>query len=260
MKKFLALLFTAVAACTGLLGACGETVRNEETDLVIQAYLGGYGVAGIQAVADRFVEINADKGYTVTVTPNANMVYKGVYDQIRMGPNLEPSDMFIAGLNYKTVVYEGDTFVQQDWEGEVALADLSDVYASKVYGEDTLFRDKINVSYLENNEMNGKYYAASWASGVAGIMYNRTHFENNGWETPVTTNELNELCEKMKAKGFYPFEWAGGASYWEYCALPWWRRTDGGHAGCEKNLHDAYRRLGGKRDEKHRRDGQRGAL
>ena len=60
--------------------------------------------------------------------------------------------------------------------------------------------------------MNGKYYAASWASGVAGIMYNRTHFENNGWETPVTTNELNELCEKMKAKGFYPFEWAGGAS------------------------------------------------
>ena len=86
MKKFLALLFTAVAACTGLLGACGETVRNEETDLVIQAYLGGYGVAGIQAVADRFVEINADKGYTVTVTPNANMVYKGVYDQIRMGP------------------------------------------------------------------------------------------------------------------------------------------------------------------------------
>lgn len=224
MKKFLALLFTAVAACTGLLGACGETVRNEETDLVIQAYLGGYGVAGIQAVADRFVEINADKGYTVTVTPNANMVYKGVYDQIRMGPNLEPSDMFIAGLNYKTVVYEGDTFVQQDWEGEVALADLSDVYASKVYGEDTLFRDKINVSYLENNEMNGKYYAASWASGVAGIMYNRTHFENNGWETPVTTNELNELCEKMKAKGFYPFEWAGGASYWEYCALPWWRQ------------------------------------
>jgi len=147
-----------------------------------------------------------------------------VYDQIRMGPNLEPSDMFIAGLNYKTVVYEGDTFVQQDWEGEVALADLSDVYASKVYGEDTLFRDKINVSYLENNEMNGKYYAASWASGVAGIMYNRTHFENNGWETPVTTNELNELCEKMKAKGFYPFEWAGGASYWEYCALPWWRQ------------------------------------
>ncbi len=228
MKKMKRLLLVAVAAivgCTGLFTACSQdAIRNEETDLVIQMYLGGYGVDGMNAIARRFEEINADKGYTVTISPNAQMVYKGVYDQIRMGPVLETSDMFIAGLNYKTVVWEGEGYVQQDWDGPCALEDLTDVYNSKVYGEDILFKDKINASYRDNSMMNGKYYAANWANGVAGVMYNINHFTQNGWDTPVTTDELDELCEKMKGLGYYPFQWASGASYWEYLALPWWRQ------------------------------------
>lgn len=224
-KKLITVLLAATIGCTGLASACSpEPVRNEVTDLVIQMYLGGYGVDGMNAVAKRFEEINADKGYTVTISPNAQMVYKGVYDQLRMGPVLETSDMFIAGLNYKTVVWEGEGYVQQDWEGDCALADLTDVYNSKVYGEDVLFKDKINASYLGNSQMNGKYYAANWASGVAGVMYNINHFTQNNWKTPVTTDELDELCAKMKAAGYSPFQWASGASYWEYLALPWWRQ------------------------------------
>ncbi|MGN1078515.1 MAG: extracellular solute-binding protein, partial [Candidatus Gallimonas sp.] len=226
LKRFVVLAVAMNVLCTGLLTtACGKTtVRNEETDLVIQMYLGGYGVDGMNAVARRFEEINVEKGYTVTITPNASMVYKGVYDQIRLGPVLETSDMFIAGLNYKAIVYEGDRFVHQDWSGECALEDLTDVYNSKVYGEEVLFKDKINPSYRDNSMMNGKYYAANWASGVAGVMYNKTHFGDNGWTEPVTTDELNELCAKMKTAGYTPFQWASGASYWEYLAIAWWRQ------------------------------------
>ncbi len=226
MKKLVTLCIALVLACAGCLAGCNlaGTVRNEETDLVIQMYLGGYGVDGMKAVAKRFEEINADKGYTVTITPNAQMVYKGVYDQIRMGPVLEPSDMFMAALNYKTVVYEGANFVQQDWSGDCALEDLTGVYNSKVYGEDVYFKDKINASFRENCMMNGKYYAVNWASGVAGVMYNRKHFSDNNWTIPVTTNQLSALCEQMKGLGYAPFQWAGGASYWEYMAIPWWRQ------------------------------------
>ena len=143
MKKFLALLFTASRRLHWIArGLRGDGAEAEETDLVIQAYLGGYGVAGIQAVADRFVEINADKGYTVTVTPNANMVYKGVYGRIPHGP--QPGTFgYVHGraeLRERPWSTKAIPSSQQDWEGEVALADLSDVYASrKPYGEDTLF-------------------------------------------------------------------------------------------------------------------------
>ena len=228
MKKLKKLLFVAVAAlvgCTGFFTGCNnETVRNLETDLVIQMYLGGYGVDGMNAVARRFEEINADKGYTVTISPNAQMIYKGVYDQIRMGPLLETSDMFIASLDYKTIVWEGEGYVQQDWEGPCAIEDLTDVYDSKVYGEDVYFKDKINQSYRVNSMMNEKYYTVNWASGVAGFMYNRNHFEQNGWDIPVTTDELDTLCETMKGLGYSPFQWASGASYWEYIVVPWWRQ------------------------------------
>lgn len=225
LKRFFVLLIAFAVSGVTVLGGCNkETVRNEETDLVIQMYLGGYGVNGMQKIADRFEEINAAKGYTVTITPNASMIYKGVYDQLRMGPVLEPSDMFIAALDYKTVVWEGEGYVQQNWEGECAIEDLTGMYNSKVYGEETLFKDKMNPSYMANNEMNDKYYAVSWANGTAGIMYNINHFTTNNWEIPLTTNQLDTLCEDMKDLGYAPFQWASGASYWRYIVVPWWRQ------------------------------------
>lgn len=224
MKKFLALICALVMTLTLTTGCGGNRVRNLETDLLIQMYLGGYGTKGIDAVAKRFEEINAEKGYTVTITSNASLVYKGAYDQIRLGPELEPTDLFMVGFNYKTIVFEGKGYVQEGFDGDCALEDLTDVYNSKVYGEEKLFKDKINPAFRENSMMNGRYYAANWASGVAGVMYNRKHFSDNGWTAPLTTDELDELCVKMKAKGYVPFQWASGASYWEYLAQPWWRQ------------------------------------
>ena len=42
-----------------------------------------------------------------------------------------------------------------------------------------------------------------------GLVYNKTLFEENGWETPVTWDDFFELGEKAKEKGIALFTYQG---------------------------------------------------
>lgn len=225
MRKVLAIVLSCLMLTSVLAGCGSDEIKNTEKDLVILMYLGGYGVDGMKAIAKDFEAENADKGYSVTIVPNAQLVMNGVYNQLRLGPKLETSDIFFGGgVNYRTILREGSKFVKQDYNGEYALEELTDMYNSKVYGEDTLYKEKINQSFYQSNTTDGKQYSSNWASGITGLMYNNKHFSDNGWSIPATTNELNELAADMKSKGYAPFNWANNASYWEYISLVWWRQ------------------------------------
>ena len=42
-----------------------------------------------------------------------------------------------------------------------------------------------------------------------GLVYNKTLFEENGWETPVTWDDFFELGDKAKEKGIALFTYQG---------------------------------------------------
>ena len=63
--------------------------------------------------------------------------------------------------------------------------------------------------------------------GPNGIAYRSDYFENEGWDVPVTTQEMAELIVKMKGKGYTPFIWPGKYGYWSYIVLPWWAQYAG---------------------------------
>jgi raffinose/stachyose/melibiose transport system substrate-binding protein len=62
-------------------------------------------------------------------------------------------------------------------------------------------------------------YGVPYVANAAGILYNRTMFEEHGWEIPTTWNELLELCEQIQSEGILPF-YFGFKDTWT-CLAPW---------------------------------------
>jgi raffinose/stachyose/melibiose transport system substrate-binding protein len=50
----------------------------------------------------------------------------------------------------------------------------------------------------------GKVYGIPYAEDVAGVVYNKTLFEKNGWTVPTNREEWTALCGKIAAAGVTP--------------------------------------------------------
>lgn len=67
------------------------------------------------------------------------------------------------------------------------------------------FTSRYNLSSLEALDADGSLRQLPVNSTVKGIFYNKTLFEEHGWEIPATRDELFELCEEISAEGIRPF-------------------------------------------------------
>ena len=249
MKKLVKTI--SLLLVVSLLGAIGsgcnrKKIEDTENNLIIQLYDGGYGSAGLQAVADAFIAEEKSKGndYSVTIRPDPALTEATTYSLIAAGPKSTLTDMFFSIGDHKYMLFEGPHFVSTSDE-PYALEEITDVYKEKVYGEDVTFGQKLNQSFRAYNEYTGydkvvgnnaantyfkvkegepRYYSVNWAAGLTGFAYNKTHFdENPSWELPVTTDELTALAAEIKSAGYFPFMSMEG-SYYDYAALTWWRQ------------------------------------
>ena len=55
----------------------------------------------------------------------------------------------------------------------------------------------------------GKSHVIPYRFGGNGFWYNAQMFEDNGWEEPVTYQELLDLCAEIKAAGITPIMFTG---------------------------------------------------
>lgn len=132
---------------------------------------------------------------------------------------------------------------------ERAYADLSDIYDSPLEGYDTdktleelVFSYSLAACTWGGEDMgygDGKQYFVNWASGVEGLVYNKTLFEKYGFSVPKTTDEMFAMMDQMKTlnngsyavndEGYtiYPFSYSGKANYLHYPQLVWWAQYDG---------------------------------
>ncbi len=57
------------------------------------------------------------------------------------------------------------------------------------------------------------------AANAAGVLYNRTMFQEHGWEIPTTWGEFTALCQKIREAGIQPL-YFGFKDTWT-CLAPW---------------------------------------
>jgi raffinose/stachyose/melibiose transport system substrate-binding protein len=68
---------------------------------------------------------------------------------------------------------------------------------------------------LTIGRLSGKLYSLSDSVETLILWYNKTVFEQNGWQPPATVDELLALCAKIEAAGIIPF--AGQAGECQPC-------------------------------------------
>lgn len=229
LKKVTCLLLGAVL-CSSTFAACNsgsdskDDPNTEDSKVIyVQMYEGGYGVKWMEEIAKDFEKAYEADGYEVRLTSSAAMLYSQLENRLKAGPKINPTDLFLAGnAQTQLILGQGSSYISGY---EYALEDLTDLYNSPVYGETTLYKDKLNQECVRMNEFNGKYYSSNWGGGPVGFLYNAKFFTDNGWEKPNTTDELIALIAEIKADGYTPFVWCGNtASYWSYALVPWWRQ------------------------------------
>ena len=132
---------------------------------------------------------------------------------------------------------------------ERAYADLSDIYDAPLEGynsektlEEMVFPYSLAACTWGGEDQgygDGKQYFVTWASGVEGLVYNKSLFAKYGFSVPKTTDEMFAMMDKMKTlnngsyavndEGYsiYPFSFSGKANYLHYPQLVWWAQYDG---------------------------------
>lgn len=181
MKKILAMLLVlctlvCLTACDGGGVATGDmTGGDREVVLRFSYYAGGYGDAWLKAIAEDYLTVQDKVG--IELIPS--------YDN-----NSAIADVQSGSASSDLYQVEMGVFGNAD-----VLLDLSDVYNSAAYGEETLIKDKIGTEWVEFYNEDGKWYQVpNTKMNGWNWVYNKTVLDTvygeGNYTMPRTTNEL----------------------------------------------------------------------
>lgn len=221
-----ALLFLGVY----IFGWSGIDIKLSANTIWISIIKGGYGTEYIKELAKAYQQIRPEADFYFEEKANLDvLVETSLKDERNNKRDLYYASSF-GFQKYASGAVTGES-------GNILLKDLTDLYDSNPYNENKTIREKYRAEFLPYTEYDGKNYIMHWAHGPCGLVYNKTLFEQNGWELPKTTDELIELTAKIKLanlktadnKKVYPFAWAGdnASNYWQYLSSVWWAQYQG---------------------------------
>ena len=205
MKKKLMLSSAALLATVGLV-ACNnkttttdkpaETKSGEKKTLKLAALESGYGKEMWPELIKAYEEAN----------PNVKVELQSSKElEDELAPKMKAGDVpdvVMLALGRKKALPE--TLIK-----EKALADISDLFDMKVYGEDKKVSEKLLNGVLGSTVTDpyrdGKHYLAPMFYAPTGLFYNQGLFEQKGWEVPKDMPAMKELAEKAKAEGISLF-------------------------------------------------------
>ena len=205
MKKKLMLSSAALLATVGLV-ACNnkttttdkpaETKSGEKKTLKLAALESGYGKEMWPELIKAYEEAN----------PNVKVELQSSKElEDELSPKMKAGDfpdVVMLALGRKKALPE--TLIK-----EKALADISDLFDMKVYGEDKKVSEKLLNGVLGSTVTDpyrdGKHYLAPMFYAPTGLFYNQGLFEQKGWEVPKDMPAMKELAEKAQAEGISLF-------------------------------------------------------
>ena len=224
MKKGSKLLFVLLGTAAFGLASCGETETNKRI-LKIEFVKGGFGLTPYEKLAEAFMAEHKD--VEVKLVPNPEMA-STTSSKLVDGTNLSDVMIYNRSVNNiyawakKGYIYKLDGLLKEEVENGETLLDKMDSNAKKVA------------------EYDSSYWCLPEYYNINGFVYNATLFERNGWNTPRTTKEFEELCEKiakteLAGKNVKPIVYCGnGADGYLYYAIDGWMTSFEGTANMDK--------------------------
>lgn len=240
MRKNIIVRAIALMCTTAIvLSGCGsagnkkkvDNTVEDKTNLVIMIADNGYGTDYVMELAKAFEAKN--EGVTVTVqiaAANSSMMSEAIKD-------VEGNDVdLFFGMQAVPTSEE----LRYSWNGEQALRDMTYLYNSQIPGEEVTLGEKVNASAKIFSQAAGRntedtsddvYYGIPCLSGLMGLYYNETVINNalgeGNWTVPNTSDELLELCDRLKAKNCYFLMPGGMDGYSRSLFMTWWAQYEG---------------------------------
>ena len=221
MKRVLSIICSLIMLLSaGMMCACGGD--EEEYLLTIGYDNGGYGLTWLENAVEKFcakegispdqVYIEAEKDYTSSVND-------------KLVNNTSIRDVLLISANAGTA---------REWAALGLLEPLDDVFNTTLTTGTTAGKTVMQAlkdkKRAEAGRYNDNYYCFPTDGGAWGIFYNKTMFEENGWEVPETYDQLVALCEKIYQDNknvadndkIHPFVCSSDITqYWDFIVQNW---------------------------------------
>lgn len=203
-KSIMKILCLAMAVLLMLsVTACGGNGDDDSTDgrrvLKWEVLKAGYGTAPYEAVANAFMEEHPDVLVKINFNPSITDT---------TGSRLESNTNLADVYSFKSME-SIKRWVAQGW-----VEPLDDVYNAKLSTGETV-SENMTGNAQEVCTYNGTAYAIPEYISVNGFVYNKSLFDQYGWEVPTTTTELEKLCKQILKDtdgAVSPIVYCGGAA------------------------------------------------
>lgn len=81
------------------------------------------------------------------------------------------------------------------------LVTFDELLDTEIPGEGKKLKDKVRSDFLEGQTFQGKTYALPWTNSPMSIVYNKSVFDEMGYELPRTSDELADLAVTIVSDG-----------------------------------------------------------
>lgn len=163
-----------------------------QKELNVAVFQGGYGREVWDTLAKNFEEQHEGVKVNVTANPKLGDVIR---PQIMTGN--PPDVIYLSATN--------DSGILQSLIQDKELAELDDVFTDEMKAR---FVPGVLDAATIAPYGDGKIYAAPLFYSTMGLFYNKTLFEENGFEVPKTWDDFFALGDKAKEKGIALFTYA----------------------------------------------------
>lgn len=218
-KKVIAAIMAGVMAAS-LAAGCGSGQEKQDTaqnaapaqtdgerkvegELKLALFQGGYGAEYWEELISKFEEKYPDVEVTYEINPKIGEIIR---------PKIISGD--VPDLIYHNTGNQDG--VMTGLVKDNALMDISDLFEETALDKDAKLKDIILPGMLEGAAYapygDGKIYFAPFNTAPQGLIYNKTLFEEKGWEVPDTWEEFYALGDEAKKEdralitypGLYP--------------------------------------------------------
>lgn len=261
MKRIITFALICAMTATTFVG-CGNGATSRKAGgkgtLKVTVAKLGYGDKWILDMAEAYKE---KTGISIEVVSKVGEAGLSAIST-EMDSRKSDTDIFFTKSDeYHKTVYSGAVAIEgKTYDCE--FADLTDVWMSKANDKDEkTIQERMNQSFEDYYNVDGKYYALPWASTIMGIVRNKNVWDKlslKDADVPRTTDEMFALCDKVKAKGTAPFIYSLESEYYT-SFLPIWFVQYEGSTNME-NFYNGLDPLGEKTHNLYTYDGQERAL
>lgn len=183
------------------VSADSDTAQAEEQELNIAVFQGGFGDEYWNGVVDLFEQSHPGVKVNITISPT-------IADIIRPQIVAGNAPDFIA-LNDSS-----EDGLILSLIKERALMDLTEVFDGQNYAGTGTLRDDIKDGLLESAKCapytgDSRVFLAPFNTGPQGLIYNKTLFDEKGWEVPKTWDEFFALGDEADKDGRALFTYQG---------------------------------------------------